>query len=752
MTFIAPRAKVLRHLDRVHAWDRGETPAPVTLEVDLSNRCVLGCQSCLTKESRIIVLGVGPVSIAHVFAGDEVLAFNEKLAIIEWTRVRATSARTVDETIIRIESAGRVVEATAEHPFYTPKGWEHAETVKVGSEVLHLWLRGDAEIRHADPWPLQRGAASQDRGVEASVQPDARHAGRGTEGGERHQGPEEYGVESHPQANVCGRLVEVSTSITGVERRLQQAYAGAEPDAQSGEHLQNASHRGGDAQEAVRHVGGCKGEESPSDARRQEPHEGSYGQGAQSVEDTGRAVSVWSGEVVLGGLSRGWIPDSLHRLRRLLAQCEESGLQGEWPEATDRGDGRLLSESETTHSKYLREAYNSTLSALRSRVSGGHGSAAAIQEPGAGGSREGRSEAVSEDWTELRVDLAWAPVERITTERRVVSVYNLETDAGTYLADGVVVHNCHMAHTHSRGPWVSKLRVLPHGMDLTGDLADTAVTLRWLQEAKAAGVKSVIWSGGGEPTTHPDWLLILAKAKVLGFEQGMYTLGGLLTHETAREAASHLSWVVVSLDCADADTYAKEKGVPPARFHAACDGIRFMVGHRATVGASFLLHADNWHRMGEMLTLSESLGVTYTTFRPTVEVRQDAPSVLLGDRTWVDVALPGLRTLATHPRVELDVQRFQDWANWQGHGYDTCHGIRLNATITPDSRVWVCVNRRGVPGSALGNLTHESFAQVWAKHPGHWNVDRECRAMCRLHPVNEALHALRQPLAHESFV
>lgn len=313
--------------------------------------------------------------------------------------------------------------------------------------------------------------------------------------------------------------------------------------------------------------------------------------------------------------------------------------------------------------------------------------------------------------------------------------------------------SCHMAHTHSKGPWAIARRVLPVGMAAVGDLADTAVTLRWLAEAKAAGVQSIIWSGGGEPTTHPDWLLILARAHAFGFAQGMYTLGGLLTHETARAAATYLSWVVVSLDCPDADTYATEKRVSPSRFHAACNGIRYLASaNAATVGVSFLLHAQNWPRMGEMLTLSTALGATYTTFRPTVEVSQADPGVLLGDRSWVDVALPGLQYLATLPDVELDVTRFQQWATWQGHGYPTCHGIKLNATVTPDGHVWVCVNRRGVPGSALGNLTHESFTDVWARHPGHWTVDAHCRAMCRLHPINEELHALRQPQAHEAFI
>jgi len=314
--------------------------------------------------------------------------------------------------------------------------------------------------------------------------------------------------------------------------------------------------------------------------------------------------------------------------------------------------------------------------------------------------------------------------------------------------------SCHQAHTHSRGPWTSRLRVLPEGFTSVGDVADFDATMRWLPQAKAAGVQAIVWTGGGEPTLHPDWEPIVAHAHTLGLQQGMYTLGGHLDAGSGRFLAERAEWVVVSLDCADAATYSAEKGVPPARFDAACAGIRSLVGFHAVVGVSFLLHAGNWRQAPRMLALARDLGATYTTFRPTVEVSQATPSVLLGDRAWVHSveAQQLLEDLSIAPDVECDPARFAEWGSWSGHGYSACYGIRLNATITPDSRMWVCVNRRGVQNSLLGDLKVESFMQAWSRHPGHWSVDRECRAMCRLHPVNQTLDAVFAPRVHEAFI
>lgn len=311
--------------------------------------------------------------------------------------------------------------------------------------------------------------------------------------------------------------------------------------------------------------------------------------------------------------------------------------------------------------------------------------------------------------------------------------------------------DCHFAHTHVKGPWASKPRLLPMAYDGTGDLADTRVVGRALDQLSHAGVQGIVWSGGGEPTTHPDWQAIVRLAHQMGFQQGMYTLGGLLTKPSARLLAINTTWVVVSLDAADRETYAAEKGVPVDRFDAACNGVRWLAETGcATIGVSFLLHGGNWFNAPDMLSLARSLGATYTTFRPAIRTSPETPSRTTDDRSWVDAAYLSLLRLNQQADVEVDPSRFLAYRDWKGHGYTDCTGVRLNTTITPDGRVWICPQRRGV--TCLGDLRTESFQELWARHPGSFAVDAGCRVMCRLHPVNETLAALEAPRVHEAFV
>lgn len=311
---------------------------------------------------------------------------------------------------------------------------------------------------------------------------------------------------------------------------------------------------------------------------------------------------------------------------------------------------------------------------------------------------------------------------------------------------------CHFAHTHVRGPWTHQPRTLPGPFESTGDLAAPDLIRRVLHQVRAVGVRAIVWSGGGEPTTHPDWTDVIATTAATGLQQGMYTLGGLLTRQSAAVLARHASWIVVSLDAIDADTYAAEKGVGSDRFEPACQGIRWLAEAGATVGVSFLIHAKNWERIPRMLALAQDLGATYTTLRPRIDCAPDDSMGLIVDRGWIWPALETLETAADCPDVECNVDRFRAYRNWTGRSYTTCHGIKLNATITPDGRVWVCPQRRGFANSCLGDLRTESFETLWARHPGQWTDFEDCRVMCRLHGLNEQLAPVFAEYQHPAFV
>lgn len=326
---------------------------------------------------------------------------------------------------------------------------------------------------------------------------------------------------------------------------------------------------------------------------------------------------------------------------------------------------------------------------------------------------------------------------------------NVEIDLSNRCSHGCAW--CHFAHTHTRGP-LAGTTPRPAGAISGGDLMDWTLAKSILKQLAAAGVKSVTWTGGGEPTLHRQFDEIVDYAYTRGLEQGIYTHGGHLDDERAQLIKELFSWAFISLDECTPEAFKESKGVD--RFAAVLSGIRHLVEARgkATIGVGFLLHRHNYNDARKMVELGRSLGVDYVQFRPTVHYRQDAPGLLAEDTKWMDWAIGWLNEFADDSFVVADVERFRMYQNWDGHGYNTCNWSALQTVISPNGMVWRCTNKREHPDACLGDLSTETFADVWARSGGACQVNATCRLLCRGHLANQVLDKIMQPAPHGNFI
>lgn len=310
---------------------------------------------------------------------------------------------------------------------------------------------------------------------------------------------------------------------------------------------------------------------------------------------------------------------------------------------------------------------------------------------------------------------------------------------------------CHFAYTHTRGPWAGKVDK-PSNFISGGDLLDYELGCRIFGQLAAAGVKSLTITGGGEPTIHPRFDDLVMAAHNAGLELGIYTHGSHLSGDRAAWMKEYFKWIYISFDAHDAESYRHHKGVN--RFERVCENIRNLVAlpGDATVGMGFLLSADNYQHAYNMQALARSLGVKYCQFRPLIHFDIGTPNALTEDTAWLDEAVQLLGQYRGDSFIIADIARFKRYARWQGHGYPTCYWSALQTVITPNGKVWRCTNKREHPDGLLGDLSVESFADVWARSGGPCGVNGTCRIACKGDPGNETLNELFTPIAHANFV
>ena len=90
-------------------------------------------------------------------------------------------------------------------------------------------------------------------------------------------------------------------------------------------------------------------------------------------------------------------------------------------------------------------------------------------------------------------------------------------------------------------------------------------TLEIIDDCKKMGIKSVEFTGGGEPTVHPDHILFFNKVIDNGMDLGLITNGAIF-RKGFEDVILKSSWCRFSIDAGNKKTYSKIREVPEQVF------------------------------------------------------------------------------------------------------------------------------------------------------------------------------------------
>ncbi len=209
------------------------------------------------------------------------------------------------------------------------------------------------------------------------------------------------------------------------------------------------------------------------------------------------------------------------------------------------------------------------------------------------------------------------------------------------------------------------------------------VALEWpaysklLADLHSIGVKSITFTGGGEPTMHPEFTAMVQLADGMGFDIGLIT-NGIISIE---ECAALFTFVRVSLDAATPKTYALLKDN-----NAFDEVISNITKIRADteVGLSYVICKDNEHEIELAQELADELDISYIQFKPVYGDRLNRQSwhrkTIMTERYAISSTLP-------------------------------CHIAGLVGVVGADGSVWFCCQKRGE--ISLGNIYNSSFSNIW---------------------------------------
>jgi len=356
---------------------------------------------------------------------------------------------------------------------------------------------------------------------------------------------------------------------------------------------------------------------------------------------------------------------------------------------------------------------------------------------------------------------------------------SLEVDLSNICGD--LCDHCHLAHTHKKGLKDKDGNYDPNKI-MTIDVAETV--FRKLAEG---GVKSVVFSGGGEPLDSPLALEIFKIARKNGLECGMYTRGLGLKGEIAEFVAREFEWVVVSLDATNSEdhfnikhTRTFDKKVKNILDFASKDLVEkdepYIEGktRRANISVSCMVNErcldeavpypqhqylfENRPivtRLERDIAWFKDLGVDEVQIRPIVDTGSYQEQIAAANNiinlesiglafsnqvdrqtwehhySWIPFVAAILENYLDDPQVNTSLSKF--WNLWDGvSGYENCDAMMISAgVIRTNGDVHKCVNMRHM--SPIANLmdSETTIETIYLNPDLDRSVTGHCRAGCR---------------------
>lgn len=293
-------------------------------------------------------------------------------------------------------------------------------------------------------------------------------------------------------------------------------------------------------------------------------------------------------------------------------------------------------------------------------------------------------------------------------------------------------------------------------------LFDTKRTLGLLDELAGAGVKSVFFSGEGEPLLHKDICRMIRHARGKGMDVALNTNGVLLTSGVAGDILDCLSWMRLSINAGTEASYRRIHGARAGDFGLLMRNLEQAVRIKkrnksdVSIGVQLVYIRQPFEEIIGLARRLKSIGLDYFA------VKQFNKHPL--SRFNVDIGVDDIERLKEIEKIGDDsfrvaVRESFD-ADRQKRHYRNCFGFDFFAEVKCDGGVYPCGPLLGLKEYCYGNISRRSFKDVWLsgkrgsvvkKIFRSVNVDA-CMPNCRLHNINEFLWKLKDVPEHVNFI
>lgn len=151
-----------------------------------------------------------------------------------------------------------------------------------------------------------------------------------------------------------------------------------------------------------------------------------------------------------------------------------------------------------------------------------------------------------------------------------------------------------------------------------------------LKDLAAYDARSVTFTGGGEPTVHPNHLELFDYALSLGFDISLNTNGALL-RDGWRDIFPRMAYIRVSIDAGSPEEYASVRGVKPSVYNKVLRNTAEIAreakkqNSSCVVGAGYVVSPTSYHNLFAGIDNIKETGISYVRLAAMQSTKEYGP-------------------------------------------------------------------------------------------------------------------------------
>jgi MoaA/NifB/PqqE/SkfB family radical SAM enzyme len=264
-----------------------------------------------------------------------------------------------------------------------------------------------------------------------------------------------------------------------------------------------------------------------------------------------------------------------------------------------------------------------------------------------------------------------------------------------------------------------------------------------IDDCISMGVKAVTFSGGGEPLLYKPLPETIEKLAAGGIKVATLTNGSNLKGRVAEALAAHATWVRVSVDAWNNESYMASRGAKAGQFDALLQNMANFSGTKTkcTLGVSFIVCKENHKEITNVCRKFKDVGVSHVKLSGVVvgnssaennsyhnQIRNEVERQIEAARIYEDSSF----SVVNHYH-ELE-ERFDK-------EYKTCPFLQFLTIIGADQIIYTCQDKAYTSSGVLGSIKNRSFKEFWFSDENMVKIygldpSVSCRHHCVSHSKN----------------